>query len=151
MTGTLINIATILLGSISGLMFGARLPERLRETVIAGLGLFTSAIGVQMFLKIDNLIVVLGALLIGGVLGEWGRIETRLRNLGEILEQRFTKEGHRSDNEIPPKTQPDETPQDGSRFIRGFLTRSSRGATHRSDLIQARDRLTRSMFNPSLG
>ena len=43
MTGTLINIATVLVGGILGLLFGTRLPERVRQTVIAGLGLFTAA------------------------------------------------------------------------------------------------------------
>ena len=51
MTGTLINIAAVLCGGTLGLIFGARVPERLKATVVAGLGLFVAAIGVQMFLK----------------------------------------------------------------------------------------------------
>ena len=51
MTGTIINILTVLVGGTTGLLFGARLPERVRETVIAGLGLFTAALGIQMFLN----------------------------------------------------------------------------------------------------
>ena len=69
MTGTIINILTVLVGGILGLIFGARLPERVRQTVIAGLGLFTAAIGIQMFLKTENPIIVLGSLLVGGILG----------------------------------------------------------------------------------
>lgn len=52
MTGTIINIATVLIGGIIGLLIGSRLPERVRQTVIAGLGLFTAAIGIQMFVKL---------------------------------------------------------------------------------------------------
>ena len=48
MTGTFINVAAILIGGILGLLFGNRLPERIRQTVIAGLGLFVAAIGLQM-------------------------------------------------------------------------------------------------------
>ena len=40
MTGTLINVGTVLVGSSIGLALGARLSERLRETVFAGLGLY---------------------------------------------------------------------------------------------------------------
>lgn len=108
MTGTLLNVATVLLGGSLGLAFGARLPERMRATVVAGLGLFTLAIGVQMFLGTQNAIIVLVGLLLGGVLGEWGRIEARLEGLGERLQARFASgtQGNRT------------------HFVRGFLTAS---------------------------
>jgi uncharacterized protein len=117
MTGTLLNIAAVLLGGILGLLFGSRLPERLRQTVIAGLGLFTAALGLQMFLKTENAIIVLGSLLAGGLLGEWWKIEDGLRGLGGWLEMRF----------IPRKageSQPDLAVTNRSRFIQGFLTAS---------------------------
>jgi uncharacterized membrane protein YqgA involved in biofilm formation len=123
-TGTLINISAILVGSFIGMVFGARLSDRVRETVIAGLGLFTSAIGVKMFLEIDNPIVVLGALLIGGGLGEWWRLETRLQNLGRYLENSFTREGHGLGEDISPISLSGENQLKGNRFIRGFLTAS---------------------------
>jgi len=110
MIGTLINIATVLIGGVIGLFFGARLPERIRATIIAGLGLFTGAMGLQMFLKTENSIIVLVSLLLGGLLGEWWSIEDRLSNLGGFLERKFTRN--------------DTANQQGSRFIRGFLTAS---------------------------
>ena len=108
MTGTFLNIATVLIGGIIGLIFGARIPDRLKATVIAAMGLFVVAMGIQMFMKTENPLIVLGSLLFGTLLGEWMRIEDGLQNLGRILEQRFSKEG-----------------DDGSnRFVRGFLTAS---------------------------
>lgn len=108
MTGTLLNIAAIVAGSILGLLFGARIPERLKETIIAGMGIFIAAMGIQMFLKTENSLTVLGALLIGTLLGEWWRIEDGLHKLGEFLEQKFSREE-----------------DDGSnKFVRGFLTAS---------------------------
>jgi hypothetical protein len=109
MTGTILNIAAVLVGGFIGLLIGSRLPERVRQTVIAGLGLFTAAIGIQMFIKTQNPIIVLGSLLVGGLLGEWWRIEDGLRGLGAYLERRFTSNTAASE---------------GSRFIRGFLTAS---------------------------
>ena len=70
MTGTIINIATILLGGVIGLIFGSRIPERFKGTVIASMGLFTAAMGLQMFFKSENQLIVLGALIIGALLGE---------------------------------------------------------------------------------
>jgi hypothetical protein len=109
MTGTFINVAAILVGGALGLLFGARLPERVRQTVIAGLGLFVAAIGVQMAVKMKQPLIVLGGLLIGGILGEWWRIEDGLRRLGAWLEIRFTNGS---------------SEEKSSRFIRGFLTAS---------------------------
>ena len=88
MTGTIINIAAVLVGGTLGLILGARLPARIRDTVIMGLGLFTAGVGIQMFLNTTNPLIVLGSLLIGGILGEWWKIETRLKNLGSFLEQK---------------------------------------------------------------
>jgi uncharacterized membrane protein YqgA involved in biofilm formation len=110
MTGTLINIATVLCGGTLGIFFGARVPERLKATVVAGLGLFTAAIGLQMFLKTGNSIIVLGSLLIGALLGEWWRIEDGLQSLGQVLERRFGGGG--GDQAA------------SSRFVKGFLTTS---------------------------
>jgi hypothetical protein len=117
MTGTLLNIAAVLIGGFLGLVFGSRLPERLRQTVIAGLGLFTGALGLQMFLKTENAIIVLGSLLVGGVLGEWWKIEDGLRSLGGWLEEHFLpKSTQASQLDLPATSR--------SRFIQGFLTAS---------------------------
>lgn len=109
MTGTLINVATVLVGGTLGLLFGSRLSEKLRQTVIAGLGLFTLAFGIKMFIETQNALVVLGSLLIGVVLGEWWQIEQALQNLGFWLEKRFNQS-----SVIPNE----------NRFVRGFLTAS---------------------------
>lgn len=108
MTGTILNIATILVGGVIGLIFGARIPHKLKETVIAGMGLFISAMGLQMFLKTENSLIVLSALLIGTLLGEWWRIEDGLHKLGEFLEQKFSHAENGGSN----------------RFVRGFMTAS---------------------------
>ena len=81
MTGTFLNIATVILGGMIGLIFGTRIPEKLKATVIAGMGLFVTAMGIQMFIKTENPLIVLGSLLIGTLLGEWMRIEDGLQNL----------------------------------------------------------------------
>ena len=108
MTGTILNIITVLIGGTLGLIFGARIPERLKATIISSLGLFTVAMGLQMFLKTENPLIVLGSLLIGTLLGEWWKIEDGLQNFGRFLEQRFSREEEDASN----------------KFVRGFLTSS---------------------------
>lgn len=112
MTGTWINVGTILLGSVLGILFGTRLPERMRATVVVALGLFTLAIGINLFLEGvqvpgENPLVPLVSLLCGAMLGEWWRLEDRLNKFGSTLESRFTGET-----------------SEGSRFIRGFVSAS---------------------------
>ena len=110
MTGTIINIITVLAGSALGVLLGSRLRAEMSETVLRGLGLVTFAIGLSMTLATANVLIVLGAVLVGGILGEWGRIEDRLNGVGSWLEERFNR--GREDAE------------DGNRFIRGFVTTS---------------------------
>jgi len=109
MTGTFINVAAILIGGAIGLFFGSRIPERYKNTVIAGMGLFTAALGLQMFFKSENSLIVLGALIIGALLGEWIGIEDGLQSFGEVLEKRFSRDSETGSS---------------SKFVRGFMVSS---------------------------
>ena len=109
MIGTLVNVGAVVIGSLLGNLMGARIPERVRGTVVTGFGLFTLGYGLQMFIKTENALVVVGAILIGSLLGEWWQIDQRLARLGVWLEAKFNNGG---DN------------LSSSRFIKGFLTAS---------------------------
>jgi len=109
MTGTFINVAAILIGGTIGLFFGSRIPERFKNTVIAGMGLFTAALGLQMFFKSENSLIVLGALIIGALLGEWIGIEDGLQSFGQMLEKHFSRDSETGSS---------------SKFVRGFMVSS---------------------------
>jgi uncharacterized protein len=89
MIGTLLNFGAILVGGGLGLLFGQKLNSRLKDTVIAGLGLFTLVYGITQFFKTENSLIVLGSILIGVLLGEWMRIEDGLQMLGSWLERKL--------------------------------------------------------------
>ena len=99
MTGTLINVGTVLAGTIVGTVLGGRLPERVRETVLHSLGLVTVLVGVSQGLAAFRppltdvtrgaVLVVMASVLVGGVLGELIGIERGLDRLGEALRARF--------------------------------------------------------------
>ena len=109
MTGTFINVAAILIGGMIGLFFGSRIPERYKNTVIAGMGLFTAALGLQMFFESKNSLIVLGALIIGALFGEWIGIEDGLQAFGQMLEKRFSRDSETGSS---------------SKFVRGFMVSS---------------------------
>jgi uncharacterized membrane protein YqgA involved in biofilm formation len=117
MTGTFINVAAILIGGTIGLLFGARIPEAFKNTVIAGMGIFSAALGMGMFLKSENQLIVLGALLIGALIGEWVGIEDKLQSLGQTLEKRFSRDADPSDGAQGK-------PGSSSKFVRGFMVSS---------------------------
>lgn len=93
MIGTFINIGAVLLGGTIGVLLGARLPNNIRDTVMSGLGLMTLVLGISMALQSQNILIVMGSVLIGGVLGEWWRIEDGLTAVGRWLERRFQRSG----------------------------------------------------------
>ncbi|MFW6115579.1 MAG: DUF554 domain-containing protein [Chloroflexota bacterium] len=118
-TGTIINVITVLVGGILGTLLGARLPERMRETIMHALGLLTIVIGVQLSLQTDSVLIVLGSLLLGGVVGELLRIESGIDRVGRWLQQRAGA-GDRPSGEdvsVPAPTGP-------TRFSHAFLTAS---------------------------
>jgi uncharacterized membrane protein YqgA involved in biofilm formation len=98
-SGTLLNAVAVLVGTSVGLLVGSRMPERMQQSLTAGLGLFTLAIGLSMALRIfgdpivqpgDDL-AVLAALLIGVVAGELARLSDGLDALGAWFQRRLSR------------------------------------------------------------
>ena len=95
--GTLVNVATVLLGSLAGVLLKNRLSIRMQKIIVQGVGLVTLFIGLSMAaaLKqggagaIDGVILGLLALVVGGLLGEALLLEDRLEQLGDMLKRRF--------------------------------------------------------------
>lgn len=100
--GTAVNVVTVLLGASLGVLLGNRLPTRTRDVVTDGLGLLTlliagtSAIAVLSDDLTDEvgtgapMLIVLGALLLGGIVGSLLRLESRVEGLGGWLQSRLS-------------------------------------------------------------
>lgn len=97
--GTLVNVATVLAGSALGLALRDRVPERLLSTAMQGLGLTVLLVGVVNALDLTRvstppgIILGLVALVVGGAVGEWWRLDERLEGLGERLRRRVRGRG----------------------------------------------------------
>jgi uncharacterized protein len=131
--GTLVNVVTVLLGTGVGVLLHGRMPERVRSTVLDGIGLIVLGVGVASFLETDNAVFPIVAIVAGGVLGELLRIEERLEVLGERL--RRVVEGDASQKVIASyiERDPDELAVDHAMgddsstnrsFVDGFLIAS---------------------------
>ncbi|RLV49523.1 DUF554 domain-containing protein [Nocardioides mangrovicus] len=117
--GTLVNVLAVLVGGTVGVLVGERLPERTRRVVTDGLGLVTLLIAGTNLTSIGDpdwrravgssapLLIVLGALLIGGITGSLLRLEDRLEGVGGWLQGRLSGAS-----------------AGRARFIEGFVTAS---------------------------
>ena len=118
--GTVLNVVAILLGSSIGVALGSRLREKTRNVVTDGMGLTTLLVAalsaaaiidpeLRAALTSGAVLVVLAALVIGGLLGSWLGIEERLEQFGSWLQGLFVRK---------------EQIHDGPSFIEGFVTAS---------------------------
>ena len=88
LTGTFINVGTVLLGTLIGTLLGSRLPAGIQERVMTGLGLVTLVLGIDNALqwRDTNPLIVFGAVLLGGLVGEAIGIERGLGQLGDAIQ-----------------------------------------------------------------
>lgn len=124
--GTAVNVATVLAGSATGLLLGHRLPVRTRETVTDALGLVTLLIGALSAVAVTApelsaaigpdapVLVVLGAMLLGGIAGSLLDVEARLEGVGLALRRLLTRR--------PAGAA--EAEERRARFVEGFVSSS---------------------------
>jgi uncharacterized membrane protein YqgA involved in biofilm formation len=123
--GTLVNIVTVLVGTVLGVLVGHRLTQRTRDVVTDGLGLVTLLIAAVSAAEITDaswsaavgtsapMLIVLGSLLVGGIAGSVLGIEDRLEGFGSWVQARLqARAGGRQDG------------ADRQRFVEGFVSSS---------------------------
>lgn len=106
--GTVVNVAAVLVGSVVGVLIGHRLQHRTRDLVTDALGLVTLLIAISSALTVGDaalsdavgdsapVLIVLGAMLIGGITGSLLRIEQRLEGFGAWMQRRFSRDDSES-------------------------------------------------------
>lgn len=119
--GTIINVFAILIGSALGVLIGHRLSEKTSRVVTDGLGLVVLVLGGMNVISLVDpelvsavgagipLLIVIGAILLGGIIGSVLKIEERLESLGETLQKRFSGKKEKGSKE---------------KFITGFVNAS---------------------------
>ena len=106
MIATVVNAIAVIVGSLLGLLLHARIKESFKAIVSMGAGVVSLVIGVKMSLDSSKIVFLALSLIIGGILGEWWRIEEGILSLGETLKRTFAKR------------------ESGKDFAYGFLTAS---------------------------
>jgi uncharacterized protein len=91
--GTLVNTFAIIVGSLIGSFFN-KIPDKIKTTVTHGMALSVVILGLEMGMKSQHFLVVIGSLALGGIIGEWIDLESYLNRLGKWIEKKVgVKEG----------------------------------------------------------
>lgn len=105
--GTILNVALLLAGGLAGLLFGKRIRESLRETLVTVTGvavmmLGTGGVMAQMLRVTDGRLNTTGSLMmivslaVGGLIGEGIGIEKAVGRFGEWLKRKSGSGGDES-------------------------------------------------------
>lgn len=89
MLGTLANAFAIIAGGIVGIMVRNGIRQRFSDIIMNGLALCILLIGITGALKVNNMLLVILSIVIGGIIGEAVDIDRRLRSLGDSIESRM--------------------------------------------------------------
>lgn len=93
MGATVINVVLILLGSIVGLLFRGKIPEKLIRAITCALGLCVLLIGIDAALETNDTLCVIVCMVVGTLLGEWIDIEGKMDKIGEALKAKVAMKG----------------------------------------------------------
>ena len=91
LTGTIVTVITVIIGSCLGLLLKKGLSERLTNALMVAVGLAVAYIGIDGSLSGENMLVAVLSLVIGAVIGEWLDIDRRLNRIGELLQRKLAK------------------------------------------------------------
>jgi len=89
MLGVIVNVGTVLLGSLVGLFLKRGIPKKVTEALMIGIGLCTVFIGISGALQGENTLVLILSMAIGTVIGTLLDIDRQLNRLAAYVETRF--------------------------------------------------------------
>ena len=94
MFGVLVNVGTVVLGALAGLLFKKGIPEKVSKAAMIGLGVCTLYIGISGSLEGENVLLVIASVVLGAIVGTLLDIDGKINILGQKVEQKFKKDGN---------------------------------------------------------
>lgn len=93
MLAVFVNCAAIVAGSVIGLLFAKKIPQKITDAIQLACGLVSFVMGVQMAFKYQNVVYLALALIFGGIVGTALDIDGKILKAGRFLERVFLKKG----------------------------------------------------------
>jgi len=85
--GSIVNVLFIIIGSLIGRLL-ANIPESMKNTIMKGIGLTVSVLGIQMGIKSSNFLYVIISIVLGAIIGERLCLEEKLNQFGIWIEKK---------------------------------------------------------------
>lgn len=104
MLGTVVNSIAIIAGALLGIVIKKGIKEKYKSTIMDGIGLSVVIIGIMGGVETENIVLIIGSIVVGSIIGEIIDIDYKLEKLGHNMEKKFGK--------------------DDSNFSKGFVTAS---------------------------
>jgi len=99
LTGTIVNVIAVILGSSIGLILKKGIPQRFSDSIMKAVALCVIYIGIDGCLKGENTLITIISMVAGVLLGEFLRLDDGINSLGKKLEDKVSK-GKNSDGNI---------------------------------------------------
>ncbi len=87
-----VNAATIIIGSLIGLLINKNVKKSLTDAIIVGIGFFTVYMGIMGLNSSVNSIIYLLSIIFGGIIGTALQIEEKLNKAALKVQNRFAKD-----------------------------------------------------------
>ncbi len=123
MGGAILNMITVAIGSIIGVLVGNRLSQKIQESVVTGLGLVTLYMGISNAGKSGNLIIPVLSVAIGVIIGELLNLQSQLERFGSWMQSKMSKPNAPTASDDEAGAAADNL-DSRTRFITGFVTAS---------------------------
>ena len=88
LTGVIINVAAIILGSAAGLLLKKGIPERMGDSIMKAMALCVLYIGISGALEGENVLIAIISMAAGTVIGEALSLQQRLEGLGAWVQSK---------------------------------------------------------------
>lgn len=89
MLAVFVNMASVLLGSLIGLIFKKKLSKKYEEPVFVAAGIISLTIGITMAIISKHILIFALSIMLGGVTGTFLQIEEKIEYCGEFLKRKF--------------------------------------------------------------
>lgn len=89
MLGVIINTITVVIGSITGLLFKKGIPKKITDAIMTGIGLCTVSIGISGLIRDVNAIILIISIVLGTALGTLLDIDSKINRIGDYLSKKF--------------------------------------------------------------
>lgn len=87
--GTIVNMIAVIIGGIIGMLVNDRIPDRIKNTVFQGIGLFVLVLGVKLAMGAGNPLILVFSILIGSIIGEVIHLENKFERMSNFLKSKL--------------------------------------------------------------